>query len=145
MKTKWLFEQSMKKWGWVLFFPMLILGVLRWHYEFRLEFLEIPDTSFFGTNQNLTEELVITGLITSLFLVGFSKVKGEDEMIYSIRSQALHFGIYIHYVLIILATLMVYDIHYFTVMAYNIFTPLFVYVIVFHIQLWKVRRIRGEE
>ncbi|MEM6828913.1 MAG: hypothetical protein AAF551_00255, partial [Bacteroidota bacterium] len=110
MKSTYLFAQSAKKWGWFLFIPFLILGFFCWHTEFNFSFLEID-----GLAQNLTDELAVTGLILSLLLIGFSKVKDEDEMIHSIRTRSMQIGIYINYALIILATLSVYGFEYINV------------------------------
>ncbi|MDE0472287.1 MAG: hypothetical protein OXH57_10140 [Ekhidna sp.] len=130
-----LFNQSYKKWGWIFLVPFLVLGLLCWHQEFSFSFLEIN-----GFN-NLTDELAIIGLIISLFLIGFSKVKEEDEMIYTIRAEAMRISIYINYLLIIIATLFIYDWDYLGVMAYNLFTPLLIYVSVFHFKLFRLRKL----
>ena len=85
--------------------------------------------------------MAIIGLIISLFLIGFSKVKEEDEMIYTIRAEAMRISIYINYLLIIIATLFIYDWDYLGVMAYNLFTPLLIYVSVFHFKLFRLRKL----
>jgi hypothetical protein len=140
MKTKWLFDRSVKKWGWIVFLPSLILGVAHLHFDFILDSLAILNDASISDSENFTDEVAAIGVIVGLFLIGFSKVKEEDEMIFAIRSNALQVGMYINYLMILISIILIYDHFFFTVMIYNMFTPLLVYNVVFYLKLQKMRR-----
>jgi hypothetical protein len=140
MKTKWLFDRSVKKWGWIVFLPSFILGVAHLHFDFILEPLAILNDASIYDSENFTDEVAAIGVIVGLFLIGFSKVKEEDEMIFAIRSNALQVGMYINYLMILISIILIYDHFFFTVMIYNMFTPLLVYNVVFYLKLQKMRR-----
>lgn len=142
MRKLWLFERKWKIWGFILLIPCLILGILSFHLEFEIPLLEvaIPFSSDpFAGNQNFTDELAALGMIVGLMLIGFSKVKEEDEMIFEIRAKSLQISLLMNYLLVMLTILIVYDSGFLVVMVYNIFTPLLVYTITFHIKLRTVR------
>ncbi|MDH5365914.1 MAG: hypothetical protein OEW67_02950 [Cyclobacteriaceae bacterium] len=138
MKQRFLFPNKMKPFGWVLFFPSLILGIMNLYSEFVFEFLQITtinDTIFKSRPQNLTDEIALTGTLIGLMLIGFSKLKIEDEYVQKIRLDSLLWATYLNFGLVILSTLFVYGDYYFDVIVYNLFTlPLF-FVIRFHYYL----------
>ena len=127
----------MKPLGWVLFLPSLLLGVLNQYTSFNFSFLEMESANnkLFSSTQNLTDEIALIGILLGLVLIGFSKLKTEDEYVQKIRLDSLLWATYLNIGLIILSTLLVYNDKYFEVMIYNLFAlPLF-FVIRFHLFL----------
>ena len=140
MKSQFLFPNRMKPVGWALFIPSFILGVLNLYLKFEFEFLQLSvsnqDLFKYGP-QNLTDELALVGVIAGLMIIGFSKIKIEDEYVQKIRLDSLLWATYLNFGLVVLSTLFLYGDYYFDVLIYNLFTlPLF-FVIRFHIYLAK--------
>jgi fatty acid desaturase len=70
-------------------------------------------------------------------LVGFSKEKEEDEFIRELRLSSLLWAVLISYALLLLAFLTIYGFAFFSVMVYNMFTVLVIFIIRFHYLLYK--------
>ena len=120
--------------GWVIAIPSMVLGII---YLYM-------DMDMFG-NSNFTllgewfasyiDEMALVGTLVGLMLIGFSKLKIEDEYSQKIRLDSLLWATYLNVGLLILATLFIYGDLYFDVIIYNLITlPLF-FVIRFHVFL----------
>ena len=66
--------------------------------------------------------------------------KIEDEMIQHIRLNALMAAMWINYLLLIVVSLSIYNIDYLTVMACGMATPLVIFLLVYHFNLYKLNR-----
>jgi len=80
-----------------------------------------------------------------LFMIAFSKEKNEDEYIRSLRLQALQVSVYVSYLILAIASTLIYGVSFFLVTFLNIFTILIVFIIVFHYNLHMRSRIRKTE
>ncbi|PQA56087.1 hypothetical protein [Siphonobacter curvatus] len=147
MKTRFLFPHWAKALGWGLTFCFLILGII---YMFRETYfpnleksvdwltIHIPqkltwDAELLGNTQNnLLDEIITVGLTLGLVLVAFSKERKEDEWVAQVRLESLQWGVMINALLIILATLLVYNGAYLSILIYNVFTALAFFVIRFN-------------
>ena len=139
MNTHFLFPSRFKPYGWSLFIPSLVLGFTNLYFDFTFGFLNV--SKFEGVlnsdTQNLTDEISVVGLIIGLMIIGFSKLKTEDEYVQKIRLDSLLWATYLNCAFLILSTLFIYSYLYFDVLIYNLFTlPLFC-VIRFHYYLSK--------
>lgn len=88
MKTNLLFPSYFKYIGWLLAVPGLVLGYLFEFEHFTFRFLQYGQQSYFGGNENYTDEIAIT-----LIAIGFlfiSSVKIEHEKKYAHRWKALY-------------------------------------------------------
>lgn len=140
MKQIFLLPNRCRTIGWVLLVPALVLGwmVLTSEFEFRfLEFqvrpAESTGTSFDGGGkENFTNELVGATLLLSLFFIGFARLKIEDEYTWKLRLDALQWGIYVYYLLVLITLFMFYNFDYLLVMIVNLFTPLIIFIIRFY-------------
>ena len=112
MKTTLLLPNGFKKIGWAIFVPAFLLGC---------------SICFFGT------------VVGALF-IGFSREKIEDEMIQHIRLNALMAAMWINYLLLIVVSLSIYNINYLTVMACGMATPLVIFLLVYHFNLYRLNR-----
>jgi hypothetical protein len=158
MKINYLFNHKYKFIGWCLFFVGLILGIVimtndsdfpNWEISvFPLiggegSFLSTP--AFEWTENNISDEIASILLIIGGIIVSFSKTKDEDEYISTIRIESLIWAVYVNYAILILAILFVFDMDFFSVLIYNMFTVLFFFMLRFHYVLYKSKKAIGYE
>lgn len=138
MKASNLLPFNVKRLGWIILLPSLFFGVMVLYFEFAIPGfeVEIPYASTFISGKpmlnNLTDELVAIIVIVSLALVAFSEEKEEDEWVSKIRLESLQWSVYANYILLILAILFVYDMHFFEVLVYNMYTILVLFILRFN-------------
>lgn len=152
MNTNFLFPNSFKKIGWVLFILGLILGLYYLFFQSKPGVLDyklfalvdqgfLKSASFFTVvKTNLLD--VITGLLIIFggVFIAFSKEKYEDEFISKIRLESLVWATYINYVILIFSILFVFGLSFFYVLIFNMFTILIFFVIRFNWLLHKSKR-----
>lgn len=153
MKSSLLLPPRYKMIGLCLFIPSLCLGIAYRFFDFGFEFLTIRSSSLrssevsrgiFFTPQNLTDEFALSGIIIGLLFIAFAREKQEDEFINKIRLESLQWAVIVNYVLLLVATWVVYNISYIDVMLYNMLTILLFFIIRFHIILGKNRSLSNE-
>jgi hypothetical protein len=93
------------------------------------------------SNNNLTDEFATAGIIISLLMIAFSKLKHEDEYVKHIRLQSLQIGVYVNYGVFLLMTFAVYGVDYLGVLLYNTLTVLVLFILVFNYNLYIKPRI----
>ena len=132
MKTTLLLPNGFKKIGWAIFVPAFLLGC---------------SICFFGENfdrwlfrETVMNNIAIIGTVVGALFIGFSREKIEDEMIQHIRLNALMAAMWINYLLLIVVSLSIYNIDYLTVMACGMATPLVIFLLVYHFNLYKLNR-----
>ncbi|MGC1206041.1 MAG: hypothetical protein WA839_14295 [Flavobacteriaceae bacterium] len=147
MKTNYLLPNKYKIYGWILFSMGIIAGISFSiaGYEsnlFTTKVLTIYDglnikingkSSFFTIQENsIVDELITISIIIGGLIVGFTKEKIEDEFIYKLRKDSLVWAIIFNYVVLLFATLLIYDLAYFDVLIFNMFTPLIFFIVRFN-------------
>ncbi|WP_020600519.1 hypothetical protein [Spirosoma panaciterrae] len=144
MKTKWLFPHSYRLIGWFIFVPSALLGLAALYGNFDVISLiealfrkkslvqekSLSLNAFFNSD-NMTDEIAAIGVIVGLIFIAFSREEVEDEMISQLRLEALQWSVYANYIILAIAILVFYDGAFFTVMIYNMFTVLLVFIIRF--------------
>ncbi|TYB73784.1 hypothetical protein ES675_06365 [Bizionia algoritergicola] len=98
------------------------------------------DSLFTGTEEGwfkiikngIVDELSALAIIIGGLIVGFTKEKIEDEFIYKLRTESLVWAIIVNYTILAFAVIFVYDMLFFNVMIFNMFTPLFIFIIRFN-------------
>lgn len=137
----------------------LVLGIVLTIYDYDFPYWEvnvfplIGDNSVLSSNQalewsknNIADELTSLLLIIGGILVSFSKTKDEDEYIATMRMESLIWATYVNYAVLVFAILFVFDMSFLSIMIYNMFTILFIFMIRFHYLLFKVKKgMRHEE
>ena len=113
-------------------FPFSLEVTLPWTLTDR-------DPSFFYTTivddqmvLDMLDELLSVGCIAGLMIVGFSRQPVEDERIGQLRMEALQWGVYANYLVLIICTLAIYGSDFFTVTIYNMFTLLLIFIARFY-------------
>lgn len=158
MKTNFLFPNSWKKIGWLLFIPGIVLVIAGAIFNinsddylqtkvFALYSDEVLKKSGWAQviNNSIVDELLTAMVIVGSLLVGFSKLKKEDEMIAKIRYESLVWATYLNYGIILFATLFIYGIAYLNVLIYNLFTLLFFFILRFHYRIYKISKASDDE
>ena len=157
MKTNYLFPNHFKKIGWLLFIPGILLGIVYLIYQSDISLFDIKvfaiaekvifnDADFFTISENnVLDEISSILLIIGALLIAFSKEKTEDEFISKIRLESLVWATYINYAILILAIIFVYDMTFFWVLVFNMFTLLVFFLIRFNWALYKSKNQIGNE
>ena len=143
MRLKLLLPTKFKWIGLALFVPFLILGILNAYTGFQIEVLSMSQkhNSGFTSDQNLTDELALSGLIISLLMLAFAKEKEEDEFIYQSRLESWEWAVLINFLLLIIACWTFYGLPFLDVMMYNMLTPLLIFIIRFHWVLLRNKKL----
>ena len=132
--------------GLLIFIPALVLSLAIYVNDYSIDWLTIrvPDQlmtagykRFHTEYINLTDTLSILSLIGGMGLIAFSREAIEDEMIAQLRLKAFQGSLLVNYILLILATLLVWGLSYHSVLVYNLFTPLLIFILRFR---WLMRR-----
>ena len=158
MKTHFLFPNQFKNLGWLLFIPSvlgtLIIIVFNISTDDYLNITvfsiyqesigEIPGFLKFIKN-SFVDEILTIGIIVGGILVGFSKLKEEDEMISKIRYESLLWATYLNYAIILFFTLFIFGLPYLNVLFYNMFTLLLFFIIRFHYMIYKLNTANHDE
>lgn len=144
MKAHYLLPNRFKPLGWLLFIIGLIGGIVLYSIDYDGEIMVtkvfsiysdpfLGDAGFFKIVENgIADELVYIFIIIGGLLVGFTKEKVEDEYIYKLRTESLVWAIIFNYVLLLFTIIFVYDMTFFNVLIFNVFTPLLFFVFRFN-------------
>lgn len=140
MKTNFLLPQTFNKIGWILFTAGMVGGLFylifdgcEWMVAQTFNMVE-----WRWIKNGIFDEIISILLITGGLMAGFSKEKIEDEYIMKIRMESLTWAIYCHYLILLVATLLVFDLSFLTIMIVNMFTILIIFNFRFQ---WMLRKI----
>ncbi|MFN3529741.1 MAG: hypothetical protein ACK417_07450 [Bacteroidia bacterium] len=147
MKT-FLFPAAAKYWGWLVLLPALTLGFANMYWDFDWALLNFENTTLarwyddgiFSGNMNFTDEVAAIGVITGLLLLSFSAEKLEDEFTSALRLKALSWAVWCHFLVLILAILLVHSVAFYHALVYNMFTVLILFRLRFSYLLWQYNR-----
>ncbi len=144
MSPKLLLPNKYKNIGWCLLIPATLLGIFMTATDFEISWLNVKVFAFLSDNQsfsfikdNITNEIVGVLFIIGALFVGFSREKREDEFIANLRLSSLLWAVYVNYILLLLAFLFVYGTPFLSVMMYNMFTILIIFIVRFNYILYK--------
>ncbi len=93
--------------------------------------------SFSFIQINITNTIIGILFIVGALLVSFSKEKFEDEFIANLRQTSLLWAVLVNYILLLLAFIFIYGTPFFSVMVYNMFTVLIIFIIRFNYVLYR--------
>lgn len=151
MEPRFLFPHRFKLIGWIIAIPSIILGLfvlindlhfdfltvkLPFNYFFADEFLSSDEKGNEFSIFNFTDEIATIGSIVGLLLIAFSKVKYEDEYVSKLRLESLQWAVYVNFFLLIMSTILIHGMSYYSVIVYNMFTPLIIFIIRFYYLLF---------
>ncbi|MFD0990949.1 hypothetical protein ACFQ1R_12645 [Mariniflexile jejuense] len=130
MKTNYLLPNKYKKIGWVLFLTGIIIGVFLQIFDSTEDIFNLDLINNFGFE--FLDEIISILIIIGGLLVGFSKEKIEDEFIHKLRHESLVWAILLNYIILFLTVIFIYEGNFFTVLVYNMFTPLIFFIVRFN-------------
>lgn len=146
MKSNYLLPNKFKPLGWILFIAGILFGLVLifkgYDYEpIKFKVLSLFNKNFLGSGSmtffkiidtGIANELVTITIIIGGLIIGFSKEKVEDEFIYKLRKDSLVWAFIINYIVLLIATLFIFDLTFFNVLVFNMFTPLIIFVFRFN-------------
>ncbi|RLD35967.1 MAG: hypothetical protein DRI74_09935 [Bacteroidetes bacterium] len=94
---------------------------------------------------NIIDEILGVLIIISASFIAFAKEKNEDEFISKLRLESLVWATYVNYAILILALIFVYNMSFFWVMVFNMFTVLIFFIIRYNWALYKSKRDLSDE
>ncbi|MBQ8779466.1 MAG: hypothetical protein IJZ49_07095 [Alistipes sp.] len=130
MKTL-LFPHSFQRIGWVVFAISAAIGA----------YILFTD----NTDSYLLNNIAIIGTCIGAILATCSREEVEDEMTGQIRLNSLLTALYINYAILIVCSLLIYDLDFLSVMLYNMFTILLIFMVVFRWKIWQVKKATENE
>jgi len=157
MSNTLLLPNKFKLLGWFLLIVAVILFVASSFEVFDLfpeksKVFAIFNKEIFGQSQfftlietNITLTVVGVLFIIGAMMVGFSKEKREDEFIAKLRLSSLLWAVWVNYALLFLAFFFVYGTDFLTVMMYNMFTILIIFIVRFNYLLYKNSKVVLDE
>lgn len=148
---KYLLSNKFKKPGWILFTLGIVFGVIHAFNDFESNFITVKVISLFHNDiifsenngwvsiieDSIVDEILSIMIITGGLLVGFSKEKIEDEFISKVRLSSLKWAILLNYGILLFATIFLYHTNFMSVMIYNMFTPLVIFILRFNYIVYK--------
>ncbi|MBW1296116.1 hypothetical protein [Aquimarina litoralis] len=151
---KYLLSNKFKRPGWILFTLGVIAGIYLQAQGFESDKMRINVISLFHYDSfekdkngivkiienDVLDELIVVFIVIGGLLISFSKEKIEDEFIAKTRLDSLAWAIIVNYILLLLLTIFIYDMKFFHVLIYSMFTPLFIFIIRFHYVIYKNSR-----
>jgi hypothetical protein len=154
MKNLFLFPNKFKLIGWILFIPALLISVIisfldinidqYWVvnvFAFKYDDFLLGNNQYFAVTKNgIVDEVLLLCLVIGGILIGFSKLKIEDEFTTKIRYESLVWATYLNYGLILFFTVFLYGLSYLNVLFYNTFTVLLFFIIRFHYSIYKLNK-----
>lgn len=157
MKTTLLLSNKYKIYGWILFIPSLVIGLLSLIYGFKDELIHFKTfaiasgggfskSEYFTVIENdMTFTIFGILFITGGLLISFSKVKNEDEFTNEIRLNSIMWAVLINFIFLLFAFVFIFGNHFITVMIGNMFTTLIIFIARFHYKIYQVSKIDSNE
>ena len=93
----------------------------------------------------LGNNIVIVGTVVGAILATCSREKIEDEMVRQIRLNSLLVALYVNYAVLVICSLLIYDLDFLYVMMYNMFTMLLIFMVVFRYRMWRLNKEAKDE
>lgn len=149
MKQKMLLPNKFKRIGWLILIPATLMGIALVILDIKS--IKIQSTVFaiyadeiFGKTHyfsfirtDIVSTLVGTLFIIGGLMVGFSREKNEDEYISNLRLNSLLWAVLVNYLLLLFMFLFIYGLGFLSVMVYNMFTILVIFIVRFNYALFR--------
>lgn len=158
MNSNFLFPNRFKILGWILFVPSFIFGIVSRVLEIdfdkylNLKVFAVYEAGIFSENKlfawtenGFSDEIILISIILGGILIGFSKLKVEDEYIAKIRYESLVWATYFNFGFLLFSTLFIYGSAYYDIMIVNIFSMLFFFIVRFHYMILKLQKTENDD
>jgi hypothetical protein len=137
MNTNYLLPHAFKKAGWIITLALIIPSM---YCIISPDFKWIENLLKSMGIQGLLPTICLVGMVIGLLFVSFAKEKSEDEYITKIRLESLVWAVWGNYVLLAVASLVIYDMNYLYVMVFGLYTVLVLFIAKFNVALYKLRK-----
>ena len=149
METTYLLPNYFKRFGWILLFISIGMWIAYLIKDpifkslicnvFAIAGAELFKETVYFTLINVYLYPTIAGVFFILggLFVAFAKQKIEDEFIMKIRLLSFQWAILVNYILLLFCFIFVYNVSFLSVMVYNMFTVLILFIFRFHYLLYK--------
>jgi len=158
-RTSYLIGHRYKLPGWILLGLFLIPSLYYlWQGGVQPDWLDVKlyalmdddgldgGRYFMVVQNNLLDEVLLTGLLVGCLLVAFSRQRTEDEFISRMRLEALVWATYVNYAILLLATVFIFGSFYLWVLVINTLSLLFLFILRFNWMLYRAgRKVNHEE
>lgn len=143
--TNLLLPHAFAKIGWCILLPSIAIGA-----AILLSSITASDYArILNINGAVAETIIndaaIIGIILGAIFVTCAKEPVEDEMISSVRRDSLLVAFYISCTLLIASTILVNGLYYINVMMYNMFAIPLIFLAVFRIKIWRLKKSNTDE
>lgn len=155
MNSNLLLPNRLRMYGWWLLGPALLLGGAALFFEYQTDWLGPKVFAVYSGGSLFSKggpclfcfitgnyTLTIAGLLllVSLFLIAFTREETEDEFIWRIRTDSLHWATYFNYFVLFVCFLFLFDFEFLYVMIFNMYTTLVIYIVRFRTLLATDRK-----
>lgn len=149
MKNTLLIAHRWKIVGWILIVPSFLAGIYYLANDCpeglmvtlpdwlsRILWIEQFMSNRMPVTLSLVDELISLSLMAGLLLLTFSREKTEDEWIQRVRLESLQWAVLVNSLLLSVFIICAHGTPFLTVMVYNMFTPLLIFVARFYYVLY---------
>jgi hypothetical protein len=141
MKRIPLLPNYCKKVGFLILIPSVILGIFKWYLLKDLNWLTfIRYVPYKGSYVDIANTLLILLIIAGGLMAAFAKEKIEDEFIVKLRLSSFQWAILVNYIILFVASTFLYGWDFLGIIAWNMFTPLFIFFIRFNYVLYCTKK-----
>jgi hypothetical protein len=116
----------------------IFIGSVQFNVDFRCLHHSAHLKGFDLSNDNLTDELGLSGLIVSLLMLAFCAERIEDEYVRNIRLRCWQWAVMANYVLLLLSIWLVYGTAFIGILYYNMLTTLLLFLILFYGRIYLI-------
>jgi len=138
MKHQLMLPAGMKIPALLLFAASVALFLMVDKANFEFAWLHVGSDAF--SNNNLTDELALSGVILSLLGLCCCRERIEDEYVRSIRLQSWLIAILVNYALLMIMVWTQFGLAFLGILFYNVLTPMLIYLLVFYLRLHVLPR-----
>jgi len=157
MSLQFLLPNRYKKVGWLILIPATIFGIILIFTGFDTMTFTAPVFAIFSSeilkgshsfgfiHTDITNTVTGVLFIVGALLVGFSKERTEDEFISNLRLSSLLWAVFVNTILLLFCFLFIYGTAFLSVMLYNMFTVLIIFIARFNYVLYRNNKFLTDE
>ncbi len=145
-----LFSHNTRIVGYLCLIPAIFLFIAKGIFKLDLQFLYVPvfaivssfiETKyFFWMHSDISEELFAFSLIIGMTLIALSKEKHESNEINNLRLKAFSLALIINCAFLLFGLAFFYGISALYILTINLFSFLFLYVLIFKMFFYKTKK-----
>jgi hypothetical protein len=148
MRKNLLLPHGFKTIGWILLIPSFIVGVAIASGLLDLNKLakslnlvnKTEEFAFTTPFERGVDTIAILGIVIGVLFVACSREKIEDEFTSHIRLDALMLAFYIYFGVVVLITLIFYDLNFVMLMTYSVPGFMVLFLTIFRLKMWRLRK-----